>query len=534
MDFFSPLTVSLFVLWSIGAFFDYCYFTYYLQLKEYRFDRFFDFLKTRLGRSYFCTYSVFWRGILAIPLYVVFYPTFSVYYVALLLLVIDLFYLTYKFLFKGDIRFPKITPKSASVVLISLLVEAVIIIFARSYRFLLLLLVFRFVIITILVSLLWLPNGIQRKIYILFAKKKIQKFPNLLVIGITGSYAKSTVKNFLSQILAKKFSVITTPGNINTEIGVAKFILEANFTKANIFIVEMGAYRRGEIKLISDMVKPKIGILTAINEQHLALFGSIRNTQAAKYELLRSLPDDGLAVVNSDNAYAREFLSELKAKVETYGVDEEQNPTCLIQDIQSTKKGIECTGRFKGQSGKIILPIFGSHNAANVAACSIVAFHLGMSGEEVREQLENLQPAEKGIHIFTYGKATIIDDSYNSNPDGFRAALEVLSGFSSQLKRIVVTRGMLELGDKSDEIHEKIGEEIAFVADELVIITPDSFDALSRGVGQKYQTEIKKIFSADELFVYIQSHRDVQSVILLENRVFSNVQTEIKKEGKAL
>ena len=141
--------------------------------------------------------------------------------------------------------------------------------------------------------------------------KQTAQYPDLTVIGITGSYGKSSVKEFLGHFLETEFSVIKTPRNTNTEIGVAQFVLASNFADKDVFIVEMGAYRPGEIKLICDMVRPSIGVLTVIAEQHLSLFGSIKNIQSAKYELLRSLPTNGFAVTNADNAYCTELLDTL-------------------------------------------------------------------------------------------------------------------------------------------------------------------------------------------------------------------------------
>jgi len=151
------------------------------------------------------------------------------------------------------------------------------------------------------------PVNIVKNIIFILAKNKVSKIKNLTVIGITGSYGKSSTKEFLSQILSKKFRVLKTPGNINTEIGVSQFILKNLKTDVEILIVEMGAYRAGEIRRICGIVRPKIGILTGISQQHLALFGSMESIKNAKYELINSLPKDGLAVFNGENNYCLEL-----------------------------------------------------------------------------------------------------------------------------------------------------------------------------------------------------------------------------------
>ena len=343
------------------------------------------------------------------------------------------------------------------------------------------------------------------------------------VIGITGSYGKSSTKEFLSHILSGAFNVIKTPKNINTEIGIAKFVLKTNFKKADMFVVEMGAYRVGEIKAICDMVHPTIGILTAIAQQHLSLFGSIENICKAKHELLYALPKDGIAVTNSDNTYCRKHLDELDATVLTFGTEPAFNPTVRIRNIENIKHGIRATAIAHGEERTIEAPVVGVHNAFNIAPAALVAHALGMTKDVIDKQIMTLPKGHGSLKEHRYGKALILDDSANSNPDGFKAALDVLNTYPSDKKRIVITRGMMELGEQSNELHEQMGGEISFVADELVIITPDFVDSISTGVVGKYKTNIRKIFNHADLVRYIESQKDEHVVILLESRMPSAV-----------
>ena len=294
----------------------------------------------------------------------------------------------------------------------------------------------------------------------------------------------------------------------------------------------MGAYKRGEIRIICDMVRPTIGVLTAISEQHLALFGSIENIQQAKYELLRAIPEDGLVITNADNVYCMEPLSELRCKgVETFGLDPERNPTCLTTDVKTSLVGTTFQGRYKGMSGEVHTPVLGAHHATNIAVAVMVAFHLHVSGELIRKGCETLPKDIHGsLQIFQYGSAIVVDDSYNSNAAGFRSALDVLSLFPSNKKRVLITRGMIELGDRSQEVHELIGEEISLVVDELVVITRDSFAALKQGVGSKYQTKIYLKDTFADLALYIRSLKKTEAIILLENRLPEKIYHEIQQE----
>lgn len=327
--------------------------------------------------------------------------------------------------------------------------------------------------------------------------------------------------------MEQKYHVIRTPRNINTEIGVAQFVLSTDLTGVEVFIVEMGAYQIGEIALICRMVKPKIGILTAINEQHLSLFGSIEKTQEAKFELLESLPADGLAVINFDNKYCREKAGELKCRVVSYGMDSDQRPSCLIKDIKSNMNGISFSAGISGQVSEFLSPILGEHNIMNIAPCLLIGTKLDVPIDTMKYAVSTLPPSLK---IFKYGNCDIIDDSYNSNPDGFKAALDLLNKFQTERRRVIVTRGMLELGEKSEEIHERIGEEISIVADELVVITKDFVAPLSRGVAGRFKTEVICKFSPTELLSYLRALKDSAAVILLENRIPESVMREIKYE----
>ncbi|MBI5254700.1 hypothetical protein HY932_02890, partial [Candidatus Falkowbacteria bacterium] len=261
-----------------------------------------------------------------------------------------------------------------------------------------------------------------------------------------------------------------------------------------------------------------------ISEQHLSLFGDIKKTQQAKYELLQSLPQDGLAVVNCDNPYCRERLGDLKCGVMTFGMDAERNPTLLIQETKSDLQGLYCKGIINGQGCEVESPVIGEHNAMNIAPCFLVALYLGMAADEIKTRVKTLTGSVK---ITKYGACDIINDSYNSNPDGFRAALEILNKFPSEKKRIIITRGMMELGEKSEEIHKKIAEEIEFVADELVVITKDFVESLRSPLNEKYRTNFVLKDNPKELSQYIKGLRDTNCVILLENRIPGIVMKEL-------
>lgn len=525
----SSINITIFILWLLSSLADYFNYTHIFQLKEYRWDRFRDFLSTEQGKKYLFSYQFLWRSFIAIIIF--FWPINEVIYVKNILIVlfsIDFIYNLYRFLRKKLYR-PVFTKKASLIISLTILLEGSLFLLKKDWMALIVLLIIRFLLIGFVIKIVDLFSLLVKKYLVKKATQKIQKYNNLIIIGVTGSYGKTSIKKFLGHILSIKYKIIFTPKNINTEIGIAQFILKNDFSNYQIFIVEMGAYKKGEIKSICNMVSPKIGILSAINEQHLSLFGDIKSTQETKYELLRSLPENGLAVVNNDNFYTREFIHELKTNVKTFGLDPENNPNCLIKDIHTNLNGLYCKGIINNKEYEVQTKLIGEFNAMNIAPCILVATFLGLNPEQIKKQIETLPT---NLEIFNYGNCIIINDSYNSNPDGFKAALDVLNKYPSSKKRIIITRGMLELGEKSKKIHKNIGEEISFIADELVIITPDFAKFLKAGILEKYKINVIEKFEHIELLNYVKNLKNNDCVILLENRIPTIVMDELRNNKK--
>jgi UDP-N-acetylmuramoyl-tripeptide--D-alanyl-D-alanine ligase len=521
------LTIGLF--WLISAIIDYSQFCYIWQLKEYRTDRMRDFFKTLEGKKYWLSYNILFNPIIALAMFL--WPINDVPTVKYIILAITILDILRAFIliFQHRFRRPVITPKAMLIIFTCVFFEGMAAIFSLDWTTFFFFLMIRFFIISLTTILFNKPTLLIKKIIIDAAKKKIKGYPNMVVIGITGSYGKTTVKEFLTKILSAKYKVVSTPKHTNTDIGVSQFILKTDFDNCEIFVVEMGAYREGEIKAITEIVHPKIGILTAINEQHLSLFGSIQKTQQAKYELLRSLPLTGLAIINADNKYCMEFVDTLASKVQTFGADQNNKNTLIIENEEQTKEGIRCLLKFTDTSSNIQIeaPINGVHNCFNLAPCLLVARHLGMTNDQIKNEVKNLHRNSASLQTFKYGNTILIDDTYNSNPTGFKSALYYMASFPSDMRRIVVTRGMYELGEKSEELHERVGEEISFMADELIITNKDFETPLRRGLVEKYRVSVYLKDTPESLLEYFKSIKESKSVVLLENRIPELVRKEL-------
>jgi len=325
-------------------------------------------------------------------------------------------------------------------------------------------------IVLVIMSIFQAPIIIAKFFIFKMAAARVAENKDLIIVGITGSYGKTSTKEFLAQILEKKFEVIKTPKNINTEIGIAKFILQ-NLIPAlslerrggkEVFIVEMGAYKKGEIKRICDIVKPKIGIITGINEQHLSLFGSFQNIIDTKYELIEGLPEDGFALFNGENEYCLEMAEKWKGDKVIYKTSPQPSP-------------------WKGE-GKISLP---KHYLLNLAGAVEIARYLGMGEEEIKQATEQIKLTDRMIKTFIgKNRALIIDDSYSANPSGVLAGLDYLAE-QKQARKIIIMPCLIELGSAAKEIHQKIGQKINAVCDLAIITTKDYFDIIKAEVGDK-------------------------------------------------
>lgn len=310
----------------------------------------------------------------------------------------------------------------------------------------------------------------------------LQSMPDLKIIGITGSYGKTSTKHYLQRILSERYDVLITPGSYNTPMGVIRTIREMMKPYNQIFICEMGAKQVGDIKEICDMVHPEIGIVTAVGPMHLETFKSIENVQKTKFELIDSLPADGFGVINNDFEYCanRGVGNVCTAR---YGVSTTEGCDFTAKDVKYTSQGTCFT--IEGSNGlhlQLRTRLLGECNISNLIGAVIVALHLGLSEEEIRRAVESIDQVEHRLNVKTTpGGVTIIDDAFNSNPQGSRMALEVLSQFTDG-RRIIVTPGMIELGAEQDNLNRELGVNIGKNVDLAIIVGAYNRNALVEGI----------------------------------------------------
>jgi len=313
------------------------------------------------------------------------------------------------------------------------------------------------------------------------AARRLAEMPDLKIVGITGSYGKTSTKHYLYRILSEQFDTLMTPGSYNTTLGVIRTIREYLKPYNEVFIVEMGAKALGDIKEICDLVHPAIGIITAVGPQHLESFKTIENVQATKFELADALPSDGIAIVNNDF----EKIADRKVSGKTclrYAVHDSA-ADYRATDVQYSSEGTTFTVTGPdGRSLTVSTRLMGECNVSDLLAAIVTAMQMGVSDAKIKSAVAAIEPVEHRLSVKTTpGGITILDDAFNSNPVGSRMALEVLGTFTGG-KRIVITPGMIELGPEQYELNFEFGKTIAAHTDVAIIVGKYNRDAIVEGL----------------------------------------------------
>lgn len=495
------------------------FFLYFWQLKEYRWDRFFSAFKER--KTIVFQKILILPAILLILLLAGFFPfafeyaVFAFYFIAgLSALALILF---------GKWRFPKPTIKMLA---LAALVVAGEMVLAMAFvtKFLILVLaldVFLAVYIALCVGIFQIPVTLAKKTFEWRAGWKIKKMKNLTVVAITGSYGKTSTKNFLFSLLSSKYRCLKTEGNINSQIGIAQFALKNLKKEHQIFICEIGAYNKGTIDDTCRMVRPRIGILTGISQQHIALFGSQENIIQAKFELIKSLPKDGVAVVNWDNEKIKNNLKIFAGDIKTRLCSAHEKADVWAENISVGTEKLSFRVFSKNENpAEFVLNLAGRQNIINFLMAFACAYELGLSIDEILAASRALTPEQGGIKLYKSKNGfRIIDSSYSANPDGALAALEYLKIWPN--RKVVVMPSLIELGTAAAKIHTRIGEKLEESCDLAIITTEEHFASLKKGF--KDNEKIVLLKGAEEITGKIKSLCRPGDVVLLEGRVPSKL-----------
>jgi UDP-N-acetylmuramoyl-tripeptide--D-alanyl-D-alanine ligase len=329
-------------------------------------------------------------------------------------------------------------------------------------------------------NLLLYPVEAAFRAYYLSDARRVLGAYRPTVIGVAGSYGKTSTKTILGQILGAKEPTLATPRSFNTPMGLCRVIREQLQPTHRFFIAELGAYQRGEIRDLCRLVRPTIGVLTAVGPEHLERFGSMENVREAEFELIAALPPDGLAVFNGYDATCLGLSARATCRKLIVGGPD---PDLWAEDVRLSSDGLGFDLCLRdGRRAGVTTRLLGRHNVANVLAASAVALECGIAFDDLPGLIRRLDPVEHRLQLIPNPNGVVvIDDTYNSNPRGAEAALETLASFQGG-RRYLVTPGMVELADLQDEAHRAFGEQAAKVCDRVILIGPRRTRAIADGL----------------------------------------------------
>ncbi len=333
-----------------------------------------------------------------------------------------------------------------------------------------------------------IENNIKSK-FLRRAKNKLRSMPNLIKIGITGSYGKTTVKNILYEILSTKYKTVVSPASFNTPMGFAKTVNEHLQKDTQVLIMEMGARKIGDIDEMCDLLKPNHGIITSIGHCHIQSFKNIKNIIATKNELFENIPFDGNAITDGDSPLCGELYHPNKTNVH---FAEAQFETKLL----------------------------GKHNQKNILLCAEMARKLGVEENRIISAVKKIKPTPHRLELINLANGVkILDDSYNSNPESAKTALDVIAEMPG--RKIIQTPGFVEQGVNNYSSHIKFGKQISTVADIVIIVGQLNKKSLKEGLknftGQVFYVDSRE--DAKKIYPRILRNGDI---LLIENDIPEN------------
>lgn len=366
-----------------------------------------------------------------------------------------------------------------------------------------------------------IEKGIS-ELYFRDAQRILKERKDLIRIGITGSWGKTSVKFILGTILEEKYHTLVTPASFNTPMGVTKVIRSKLEPGHRVFVAEMGARHVGDIKEMCRLVHPEIGVLVSVGPQHLDTFKTLDRVIQTKYELIDALPDDGKAFFSDDGDICRKLFEKTSREKMISGLDPDYDDV-WAENIAYSPEGstfILCT---KDKQIPCRSQLLGELNIRNMLLCASVALQLGLTQEQIARGIEKIRPIEHRLQLIPNpGGMSVIDDAFNSNIRGAKQAFQVLKAFPE--KRIIVTPGMVELGEKEYEMNREFGYAMADCCDAAILVGKKRSQSILEGLrdGKFAENNIYVVSSLDEATVLLKQIVGPGDTVLFENDLPDN------------
>lgn len=355
------------------------------------------------------------------------------------------------------------------------------------------------------------------------ARNRMRSYPGQ-VVGITGSYGKTTTKFITGALLGRRYLVLKTPDGVNTTMGITRVVREDLRDEHRFFVVEVAAYGPGEIREVCEFLRPAIGILTAVGVQHLERFGTSERIAEAKYELIASLPPDGVAIVNADDPGCLRLADRARSegrRALLYGVGEDERSLDVRgKNIKLSSRGSAFRVETPAGAAAFETRLLGSWNISNILGATAAALECGVPLEEIREGVRSLTPPAKRLEVREEGGVVKLIDVANANPLGAKMALEVLSQFEGGAK-ILITPGLVELGLIEAEENRRFGRAAAAICDYVVLIGPRRTLPLREGLHEGGFSDSRVLVArhSEEVADCLKKIVREGDVLLYENRL---------------
>jgi UDP-N-acetylmuramoyl-tripeptide--D-alanyl-D-alanine ligase len=360
-----------------------------------------------------------------------------------------------------------------------------------------------------------IEHGVQKH-YLNDAKHQLEEHTGLIKIGITGSYGKTTTKNIMTAMLSEKFNTLMTPASFNTPMGITRTIRENLKPIHQVFVCEMGADHVGDITELMEFVHPSIGVVTSIGPQHLNTFGSQENIIREKMQMIECLPADGFGILNYDNEFIRNYHIQNQVRVTTVGIDHE-DVDYRAENITYTPRGSRFTVVHGDERIELETKLLGKLNILNILAAVAAARYLGLSWTAIAHAARSMKQVEHRLELKAINGRHFIDDAFNANPSGSRMALDVLGMMPG--KRVIVTPGMIDLGEKQDEINHDFGVYMKDKADAVVLVGETQTKPIYKGLQDAGydMSRVTVLATEKEAFGWVWQNTTAEDTILLEN-----------------
>ena len=362
-------------------------------------------------------------------------------------------------------------------------------------------------------------QALDNRRYVERARRRLNEV-DPLAIGITGSFGKTTTKACVASVAELRGSAYATPASFNTYLGVVRAINEGLTAKHRSFVAEMGAYRLGDVAELCDLVHPTIGVLTAIGPAHLERFGSLDAIEQAKGELAEALPPDGVFVTSADDERCLRAAGRTRARVVLFSTMGADGAALTAHDISMAEGTTRFTLRHGAEEAVVRSKLLGRHNVANLLAAAAVGTSMDLPLDAIARALARVTPPAHRLAPILNRQAgiVVIDDAYNSNPVGAAAALEVLASPQAE-RRLLVTPGMVELGEREAEENERFGTHAAAVCDLVVLVGEERSRPISAGLDAASfpESQIHVVANASEAEALLARTTRRGDVVLFEN-----------------